>query len=71
MGGVSDRRVREIARASVVDECIAVVESEEELNGPIPDVLLHMPIEDALRAAVRATKKSIALRMRDLSTEQQ
>lgn len=46
------------------DRAIKIVESEKELPGEMPDELRLVPLVDALRATVRATKKSIADRIR-------
>ena len=54
------------ARRRVIDECLAIVDGEEEMSGPMPDEMRMVPIEDALRAAVRATKKSIRRRIAGL-----
>ena len=43
---------------------IAIVEAEPELPGDMPDELRLVPLEVALRATVRATKKSIAAAIR-------
>jgi glutamate formiminotransferase len=45
---------------------VNIVEAEPELVGPAPRELLSVSMEEALRATVRATKKSIAKAIRDL-----
>lgn len=49
-----------------IDKCLAAVDAEEELNGPMPDAVRLLPMEDALRAAVRATKRGIRVRIEAL-----
>ncbi len=51
---------------AAVAACLAAVDAEEELSGPMPDAILLIPLDDALRAAVRATKKSIRKRIEKL-----
>jgi hypothetical protein len=46
------------------DRCLRIVETEPELPGKMPAEFDLIPVADALRAAVRATKKSIARRIR-------
>ena len=55
------------ARRRTVEQCLAAVDAEEELSGPMPDAVRLVPLEDALRAAVRATKRSIRKRIEQLS----
>jgi hypothetical protein len=49
-----------------IEACIDAVDAEEELNGPMPDALRSIPLEDALRAVVRAIKRSIRERIEKL-----
>ena len=53
-----------------ISECLKAVDAEEELDGPIPDAVRLVPLEDALRAAVRATKKGIRKRIEKLTTQE-
>jgi hypothetical protein len=54
-----------MAKETWKDKAIKIVEAEPELPGPMPDELQLIPLEDALRAVCRATKKSIARAIRD------
>lgn len=46
------------------NRCIKIVESEPEAPGEMPPEFNLIPVETAMRAAIRATKKSIADRIR-------
>lgn len=46
------------------ERCVRAVEMEPECPGDMPDELRLVPMEDALRAAVRATKKNILAAIR-------
>ena len=50
-----------------IEACLAAVEAEEEPSGPMPDALHLVPVEDAMLAAVRATKRGIRERIEKLS----
>lgn len=49
-----------MARERWKDKAIKIIEAEPELPGPMPEELNLVPLEDAMRAVVRATKRSIA-----------
>ena len=53
-------KLRQIA----LEEAAQIAEAEVELPGDMPEELFLVPLDDALRAAVRATKKSIASHIR-------
>jgi hypothetical protein len=57
------------ARAEERERCAQVAESEEEATGDMPPELYLVPIEDAIRAAIRATKKSIVRSILELKDE--
>jgi hypothetical protein len=59
----NDDRVNK-AIAAERERCAQTAEAEPELPGDMPAELHIVPIEDALRATVRATKKSIAAAIR-------
>lgn len=62
----------EFARNEGLEEGAKVADTEEELNGPIPCEVLDATMQDpehSLRSAVRATKKSIANRIRALKSK--
>ena len=48
------------------ERCARIAEAEPELPGPIPnmEVFRVLPLEEVLRATVRATKRSIARAIR-------
>jgi len=48
----------------IYEECARIAESDPELPGDMPASLRLVPMEEALKATVRATKKSIAARIR-------
>ena len=54
------------ARAEMREEAIAAAEAEDELPGPMPPEMLLVPLEDALRGAVRVTKRNIIAAIRAL-----
>lgn len=47
------------------ERCAMIAETEPEAPGPMPDEFNLIPLEDAIRGAIRATKKSIAARIRE------
>jgi hypothetical protein len=57
------------SRDAVLEEAAKTAESDPELPGTMPEELYLVPLEDALRAAVRATKKSVASRVRALKSQ--
>lgn len=63
------RTVAEVER----ERCAKIAESEEELNGPMPDenwvMAQRVRLEDHLRATVRVTKENIARRIRGSAGE--
>lgn len=67
-GAVNDRDavIEKCVDKSIVDAvlaereaCSAIVQAEEECDGDMPDELRMLPLEDVVRAAVRATKRNI------------
>jgi hypothetical protein len=54
---------------ATIERCAQVADSEYEAPGPMPLEFYRIPIEDAIRAAIRATKKSIGDRIRKLKDE--
>ena len=52
------------ARKEALEKAARIALAEPELPGDMPAELHLVPIEDAIRAAVRATKKSIARAIR-------
>ena len=65
-----ESKIRADARRRAINDCLAAVEAEEEFNGPMPDALRLIPMEDALRAAVRATKRGIRDRIMQMSKQE-
>ena len=49
---------------AVLEHCANIAETEPEAPGGLPQELLNYPIEDIIRAAIRATKKNIAANIR-------
>jgi len=56
-------------RARTLALAYRAVDEEEELDGPMPLEILDIDIADALRATVRATKRSIRARLAALIEE--
>lgn len=54
---------------SAIERALEAVDEEAELEGVMPDALRNVPLEDALRAVVRATKKSIRDRIEQLKMD--
>lgn len=48
------------------ERCAKVAEAELEAPAPMPKEFYLIPLEDAIRGAIRATKKSIAARIREM-----
>jgi hypothetical protein len=46
------------------ERCAVIAETEPEPDGAMPQECYLVPLEDALRAAVRATRAAIASRIR-------
>lgn len=59
-----DTVIANAATAIERERCAKIAEADPELPGDMPDELRLIPLEDAMRAAVRATKKSIAAAIR-------
>ena len=53
------------AIATERERCAKIAEAEPELTGHMPDEVHLIPLDDALRAVCRATKKSIAAAIRN------
>lgn len=58
---------RELAEAR--EACARGAQSEPEMDGEPPSVMHVMPLRDVANAVVRATRNSIAQRIRSLSTK--
>ena len=52
-----------------LERCAKIAEAEPECPGPMPDELYLVPLEEVIRAAVRATKKNIAAAIRKQTDE--
>ena len=55
----------QLARIQERERCAKIAESEPEAPGEMPPEFHLIPIEDAIRGAIRATKKSIAAAIRN------
>src|SRR5262245_47995268 len=55
----------EAVRQQERKRCARVADSEPEAPGPMPDEFHLIPLEDAIRAAIRATKRAIAAAIRE------
>lgn len=56
-------------RNHTIERCARVANNEAEAPGDMPPEFYLIPIEDAIRAAIRATKKSIATAIRALKNK--
>lgn len=58
------RSLEDVAREQERERCAKIADDEPEAPGEMPPELHLIPLEDAIRAAIRATKKSIAAAIR-------
>jgi hypothetical protein len=62
---MSDESAMFLAVEMERNRCAKIAETESEAPGPMPAEFHLIPLEDAIRGAIRATKKSIAARIRN------
>lgn len=60
----AEKQRQQKVRQEERERCAEIAEREPEMPGPMPNELHLVPLEDALRAVCRATKKSIAAAIR-------
>jgi hypothetical protein len=60
---------RHLERKKTIERCAQMADNAIEAPGPMPDILHNVPVEDIVRASIRATKKEIAAAIRALKDE--